>query len=212
MIQDPFYTSGTFERWLRNPPPKIKDYLRKEAAYLSRVIKNNSTVLDVGCGFGRHMEFLAPNVRKIIGIDHNSYMINKAKKIIHRYTNTEALIANAINLPFRDNEFDYVICMLNTFGDWGNLKVQILREMRRVSNGKIIISVWSDSSLEERVKAYKRASVEIEDVRGNTILLKNSHTSEAFKKEQLVEIFNSAYLNPLIIPLSGIAYLLEADK
>jgi SAM-dependent methyltransferase len=213
-IYDSLYYSGAFERWLDNPPEAIKEYLEKEIEYLLENISSNSVVLDVGCGFGRHMKILAPKVRKVVGIDYNRHMIARAQEELRAHRNSELYLENAREMHFENYTFDFVICMLNTFGDLGGFKIPVLKEMERVTKtgGKITISVWSENALEDRIEAYERAGMDIEEIRDQNISLKESHTSEVFSRKQLTETFNQVYLNPRIIELCRLAYLAEATK
>lgn len=213
-LQDKIYDTTSFERWLENPPEKIRKYLEKETAYLLENIPANLTMLDVGCGFGRCIKILAPKAKKIVGIDYNASIIQRARQELNDLKNVALFVENAKQMPFENNSFDAVICMLNTFGDFAEFKIPILKEMKRVCKpkGKIIISVWSEGSLEERVEAYKRAGWEIEKINDENITIKNSHTSEAFTKEELFKIFNEARLHPKIIQVEKVAYLAEATK
>lgn len=213
-FQDKIYDTDSFERWLENPPWKIRKYLEKETAYLIENTPDDSTILDVGCGFGRHIKILGPKAKRIVGIDYNANIIQRVRQELKDLKKVELFVENAKQMPFENNRFDVVICMLNTFGDSAEFKIPILKEMKRVCKprGKIIITVWSEHSLEERVEAYKRAGWEIEKIEGENITIENSHTSEAFTKEKLLKIFNEAELHPKIIRLEEVAYLAEATK
>lgn len=99
--------------------------------------------LKIGCGFGRHIKILAPFSKEVVGIDKETVMIEKAKNNLSNFKNVRLFVMNAEELGLRSSYFDYVICMTNTFGNFGNSKLRILEEMRRVckDNGKIILSV-----------------------------------------------------------------------
>jgi 2-polyprenyl-3-methyl-5-hydroxy-6-metoxy-1,4-benzoquinol methylase len=77
---DNFYSKPYFEILLKQATPEIKDWFQKEIEYLRKNIKPNSKILDVGCGFGRHMKILANFSNEVIGIDNNEDMIQKAKQ------------------------------------------------------------------------------------------------------------------------------------
>lgn len=52
----------------------------QDASRLFRFIDNSSLVLDVGCGIGRVMRFIAPECREITGIDTSSLILRRAKR------------------------------------------------------------------------------------------------------------------------------------
>ena len=75
-----------------------------------------ASVLEVGCGFGRCLPYVydaVPSVARVVGIDHSPTMIEKSKKYLGDYEKAtenkiESMVANAKELPFKDNEFDCV--------------------------------------------------------------------------------------------------------
>jgi ubiquinone/menaquinone biosynthesis C-methylase UbiE len=59
----------------------------KDASRVLRFIDNSSIVLDVGCGIGRVMKFVAPNCREIIGVDKSSLILKRAKSELTNFKN-----------------------------------------------------------------------------------------------------------------------------
>jgi SAM-dependent methyltransferase len=51
-----------------------------DAHRLLKFIDNSSIVLDVGCGIGRIMRFVAPSCRDIYGVDTSTLILRRAKK------------------------------------------------------------------------------------------------------------------------------------
>jgi len=69
------------------------------------------SILEIGCGFGRNINFLIKNgieAEKIIGVDISSKMIDKAKEYLKKGT-VRLIVADANNLPFKNKEFDLVL-------------------------------------------------------------------------------------------------------
>ena len=102
-------------------------------------IKGNNSILDVGCGKG----FMLYDFRNIIpeinvrGIDISEYAIENSLPEIKDCLS----VANAKNLPFENNSFDYVIS-INTIH---NLEIddcaKALKEISRVSRVGSFITV-----------------------------------------------------------------------
>ena len=90
-MADNFFSKPFFEIWLKEAHPLIKDWLQKEIEYLKENIKSNSKILDVGCGFGRHIEVLANFSKEVIGIDENENMIMKTKQNLSNFKNVKAI-------------------------------------------------------------------------------------------------------------------------
>jgi ubiquinone/menaquinone biosynthesis C-methylase UbiE len=207
------------KRWLdyiRGASPILKDWLIKEKRYLKNNIHKNFIVLDVGCGNGRHMKYIAGSIKNIVGIDNQKFMIAKAEKTLKNEKNTKLFLQDASILFFRDDIFDCVICMGNTFGNFGNDKLDILNEMKRVvkKNGKIILSVYSEKALATRLENYSRVKFPIIKINYNTgeIYSSGGDFTEQFSRQQLENLFSQAGLKPKISELNPISYIVEARK
>lgn len=97
-----------------------------------------STLLDLGCGSGRNMEYSNYN---FYGIDNCINFINIAKN-----KNLNVLLSDMVQLPFNNNTFDGII-MIASFHHLSTNKrrLQCLKEIKRILkiNGKILLSIWS---------------------------------------------------------------------
>ena len=116
-------------------------------------IDSNSSILDIGCGKGFMIyDFLKliPNINKIIGIDISEYAIKNSKKEVSKYLR----VANANNLPFKDNSFDFTIS-INTIH---NLELEeckkALKEISRVTKKGSFITVDAYRNKEEQKRMY----------------------------------------------------------
>ena len=200
---------------LDNPLPAVKDIHKKETLFLKKNIKRGSFVLDVGCGGGRNIKDIINIAKKVIGIDYYEEACEEAKKELSRFKNTEVLLAKAEKMPLRDNSFDYVICMGNTFGNFRNNKVKILKEIKRLvkKDGKIIIGVYSEKASVIRLKQYRKAGAYLKKInKDGTFLLRDGTISEQFSPIKLKRIFKKAGLIPKLTTLGKFAYICEAKK
>jgi ubiquinone/menaquinone biosynthesis C-methylase UbiE len=98
-----------------------------------------SSVLDVGCGWGRHLSLVSRHCSTAIGIDISKRMLLTGKK---RFTNQniEFVQADMEQLPFRDATFNivYSIRALN----YSFNQNETLKEIRRVSNSNCHIMLY----------------------------------------------------------------------
>ncbi len=119
---------------VKDPRRKIIFEIQKEitSSFLKSAGKNN--ILDVACGTGRFFPLYAP--RKIYGVDISRDMLNEARK---KKLAKELKLADAENLPFKDNTFDAVIT--SQFVMHTPYYEKIIKEMTRVAKkqGSIII-------------------------------------------------------------------------
>jgi 2-polyprenyl-6-hydroxyphenyl methylase/3-demethylubiquinone-9 3-methyltransferase len=204
-----------WKKYLKVCPPLISDWVQKETLWLQKNIKRGSIVLDMGCGWGRDLKAIAKIVKKGIGIDNDSEIIKEAKGNLSKFKNIELFVENAKKTHFNDNTFDYVLCLGNTFGNFGKDKYKILREMKRVAkkNGKIIISVYSEKALPVRMEGYRKVVLQIKKIiKEGTVYTKEGFILEQFSKRKIRKIFSKVGLNAKIIELNPISYICEATK
>jgi cyclopropane fatty-acyl-phospholipid synthase-like methyltransferase len=70
-------------------------------------LKNNSYLLDVGCGWGRFLLSVINNEITLVGIDISFRYLQKIKKLKNFY-NIHLIRADCEYLPFRNEIFDYI--------------------------------------------------------------------------------------------------------
>jgi len=92
-----------------------KDY-RGEADYVHRLIQQHrpeaKTILNLGCGSGRHDLYLAENGYKVVGIDISEEMLTTARKAANNSAATEYLLGDIRS--FRsEQKFDAVIALFH---------------------------------------------------------------------------------------------------
>jgi ubiquinone/menaquinone biosynthesis C-methylase UbiE len=59
----------------------------RDASRLLRFVDSSSVVLDVGCGIGRVMKFIAPHCKAIVGVDTSSLILRRAKRELTNFKN-----------------------------------------------------------------------------------------------------------------------------
>lgn len=106
-------------------------------------LKGDDTILDVGCGTGYLLSFLETTgfTGDLYGADLSTNMLREARGI----TETQRYgVANAEQLPYRDDSFD-VLISCNSFHFFPNPK-SFLREAQRVlrEGGKLYVTDWND--------------------------------------------------------------------
>jgi SAM-dependent methyltransferase len=112
---------------LRKPDPRI-------ARIIESALGSAQTVLNVGAGTGSY----EPAHRSLIAVEPSREMIRK-----RRPAASAAIQARAEALPFDDGSFDAAMAIL-TLHHWPD-KEAGLREMRRVTRGRIILLTFDPS-------------------------------------------------------------------
>jgi 2-polyprenyl-6-hydroxyphenyl methylase/3-demethylubiquinone-9 3-methyltransferase len=194
--------------------PEFKEWTKQEIIEIKKFLKNDSIVLDVGCGWGREIKELAPFCKKIIGIDNDAKEIKIAKSYLKDIPNLELHTQDAKNTSFPDKSFDIIICVGNTFGNLGDDKEAVLREIKRLikKNGKILISVYSEGAKSKRIKAYESIGLKIKTIKNGKIIFEDGLISEEFSKDELKKIFEKFQLKVRFIDIGKIAVLCVVSK
>ncbi|OYT42336.1 MAG: hypothetical protein B6U78_01455 [Candidatus Aenigmarchaeota archaeon ex4484_224] len=124
------------------------DLFKEEKEKLPIFLENCKTILDAGCGTGRHLNFFEKLDKKVVGIDISKKMIKEARKKFRGYL----AIGNILSLPFKDKAFDCAICLGNSLGSLLENWKDGLKELIRISKKKVIVEVRvsKESKIEKR--------------------------------------------------------------
>jgi SAM-dependent methyltransferase len=156
------YASGLLNRALdpANQPAAILEFLREEGERLQHLVGNGRRLVDFGCGTGRHLTALAPQLSFGLGLDYQRAYI-EAAIAVNTAASVHFIVADATNVPC-SNGFDLAICTTNTWGTMPD-KLGVLSEMRRVAphEGSRIVSVFGPTSVEPRREWYGRLGNEV---------------------------------------------------
>jgi ubiquinone/menaquinone biosynthesis C-methylase UbiE len=149
------------------------------------------SVLDVGAGSGELLRVASRWTRETkreihaVGLELNE---RSAQAIIEESTSTiNAVRGDALDLPFADHQFDYVICSLFTHHFVDEQVVQIFREMSRVARRKIFVI-----DLHRHPVAYFLYTTAGRVVLHTRLLREDGALSilRSFKSEELYELAN----------------------
>ncbi len=114
----------------------------KKLNFIAKYVKLESNGLDVGCGTGVSTGFFKCS----IGIDPSEELLKIARK---NYPEIKFIKANAEKLPFKDNEFDFVVSItaIQNFDD----TEKGLREIKRVGK-KFVLSFLKKSGKRKNIE------------------------------------------------------------
>jgi ubiquinone/menaquinone biosynthesis C-methylase UbiE len=133
-----FWDHDYFRHWVEDPGSEaISQWLVEEVALLHVVLAGfaRPALLDVGCGYGRHVLAVAESCSHVLGIDSNPTLAAEARRLLAGtgLDNVQILIGDARAMEQQDGVFDVSICMTNTLGNIDSGKSKVLSEMRRVT-------------------------------------------------------------------------------
>jgi len=114
----------------------IDPLLRDIRTYISKFsgMKRGDKVLDVCCGTGDQVFYYGKESIIARGVDLNTGMIKSAEKRKEKsgLTNVSFRVANAKQLPFKDNSFDFASICLGLHEIKRDERDKIITEMKRV--------------------------------------------------------------------------------
>ena len=194
--------------------PEFREWTKQDTVEIKKFLREDSIVLDVGCGWGREIKELAPFCKKIIGIDNDPNEIETAKSYLKDIPNVELFVQDAKKTLFPGEYFDIVISVGNTFGNLGDDKEAVLQEMERLikKDGKILLSVYSKGANSKRATAYESIGLKIKTIENGKIIFEDGLVSEEFSKDELKEIFEKFQLKVRFIDIANIAVLCIVSK
>lgn len=107
---DPKTVSSFGEEWKAFHGFSEKDLKRIGDMYFD-IVNNNmlneqSTVIDIGCGSGRFINYLGNRFKRMVGLDP-SKAIYAADELIGKNEKVELVMASTDNIPFPDGYFDF---------------------------------------------------------------------------------------------------------
>jgi malonyl-CoA O-methyltransferase len=119
--------------------------LAAESAVITPLIAqsnlNGKDVLDAGCGTGRYLDALRKAMPdSLTAIDLSPNMIGKMREKLNGTSEVRLHVADLERLPFRDEEFDFILCTLaiDHIKDLHGAVAEFSRVLQR--GGRILIS------------------------------------------------------------------------
>ena len=115
-------------------------------------IDKNHTILDLGCGGGRNIEYFLTKADKVYGLDHSKTSVKMASEINKKAIDTwrcKILVGDVKNLPFEDETID-IVTAFETIYFWNDIE-ECFKEIYRVlKNGGQFLICNEVSSKERR--------------------------------------------------------------
>lgn len=102
-----------YSRYMTDP-----EEVRMEADFVldQLGVKKGDAILDLACGFGRHLRSFFLRGIRAVGLDNNFSYLKFASGKMKRGKEFEAVMGDMYHLPFKDNVFHALSCLFNSFG------------------------------------------------------------------------------------------------
>ena len=197
MSNDEVYAAGLLNRALdpATQPLEIRAFLQAEIELLDDIIVDGMTVIDVGCGAGRHLALLRERLRIGVGVDYEHASIVEARRRagagrLHFVT------GDATCLPIRAC-FDVATCLTNTWGTMSD-KPGVLNEMRRTAPKPRmrLLSVYAEASIPARREWYRRLGHMVVEESEEYLMTEGGFRSEHFSETRLRELVGDCTIRP----------------
>ena len=105
-------------------------------------------VLEIGCGMGSHSGILAKYAKDLTSIDITKTAVNTTNKRFELFelNNARAINADAENMPFKDNSFDFIWSwgVIHHSSDTNKIAKEIHRVLR--NGGKSTVMIYNKNS------------------------------------------------------------------
>jgi len=128
-----------------------------------RKYASGTRALDAACGTGRVTLLLQKLGFAVVGCDISASMMNVARRKVNEDSRAPSFVqADARRLPYRDSSFDIVSCVGLVMHLDQTPRVEVLRELRRVSRGTVIVQFGCRTTilrLIERITKRKAGNV-----------------------------------------------------
>jgi SAM-dependent methyltransferase len=203
MSNDEVYASGLLNRALdpATQPAEIRAFMQAELDLLDELIRRGMSVIDVGCGTGRHLARFRDRLRVGLGIDYEHAYTSEAHRLAGGGP-AYFVTGDATRLPTRGG-FDLATCLTNTWGTMSD-KRAVLDEMRRCApaSGTRLVSVFADTSVPARREWYRRFEHVVVEETPEWLVTDGGLRSEHFTEARLRSLVGQCTIRSI----AGIGY------
>jgi len=137
--------------------PRIREYLHAEIESVVERVRGASRVLELGCGYGRLLREVAPQVGRAVGIDVTAANLQSAASYLSAQHNCDLLLMDAVRLAFADGRFDATVCAQNGICAFGVDRSKLVSEAVRVTRegGQVLFSTYSPEIWADRLEWFR---------------------------------------------------------
>ena len=141
-------------------PSRIRQYLQAEIDFVLGKISRQDVVLDLGCGYGRIIPYLAKKAKYVHGTDASLPSLILAKEFLKNTHHHFLQHMDALKLSYSANTMDVVLCLQNGISAFPADQRTLVKEAVRVTKpgGISIFSTWSEKFWDHRLKWFELQS------------------------------------------------------
>jgi SAM-dependent methyltransferase len=199
-----------------HPLPEMQEYFAAENLLLQSFVGPEGSVLDIGCGNGRTLVALAPQVAYALGIDYDPELIKVARVNTQQLKNVRVLDGDFFKTHF-DQQFMLTCATYNLLGsseiDPIEGRQKLIKRMLSLTKhgGHAYCAVWSDIGIDFAERYYPHIGIQVEAIEHNNV--RTDHGT--FHRFSNAELFDLARQFPWpfrIIEVGSVMYGLVIYK
>lgn len=193
-------------------PPRIKQYLEAEIAFVLGKIKPSDLVLELGCGYGRVLRKILKKAKTVVGIDNSDASVRLGQEEIGEVASCHILEMDAVNLGFKQGQFNVVVCIQNGLSAFQADERRLIEEALRVtrSGGTVLFSSYSERFWNDRLEWFRLQSKlgligEIDEAEtGNGVIVcKDGFRASTVSPDEFFKLASSLNIDPVFTEVDG---------
>lgn len=141
-------------------PPRIRQYFEAELEFVLSHLTSESSIIELGCGYGRVLEAFRLRASEVVGIDTSFSSLLLAREKLNPFSNIYLAQMNAIALGLSDNYFDCTVCIQNGISAFGVNRSNLMAEAVRITKpgGTVLFSTYSENIWDQRLYWFELQS------------------------------------------------------
>jgi 2-polyprenyl-6-hydroxyphenyl methylase/3-demethylubiquinone-9 3-methyltransferase len=142
--------------------PRVKQYLEAEIRHVAAEIMPHSSVLELGCGYGRVLKRLSRVAESVTGVDSSVSSLRLAREFLAGESNCRIFAMDVVALGFGDGLFDLAVCIQNGISAFGVSPRELVAESIRVTRpgGAVLLSSYSERFWQDRLEWFELQAAE----------------------------------------------------
>ncbi|MFC2167227.1 class I SAM-dependent methyltransferase [Acidobacteriota bacterium] len=199
-------------------PPRVKRYLEAEIEFILGRIKSSDLVLELGSGYGRVLNKILEKAKMAVGIDTSHGSLLLTPEIVTENISCKLLEMDAVQLGFRNSQFDVVVCIQNGISAFTVDQRKLIEEAMRVtrSEGTVLFSSYAESFWEDRLRWFRLQSkreligeIDEEATGDGVIVCKDGFRATTMSPNDFISLTSGLDIDTLITEVDGSSVFFE---
>ena len=199
-------------------PERTRRYLEAEIEFVLERMRPSSSVLELGCGYGRVLERLARKASTVFGVDTSLESLVMARETMAGASSWHLAQMNAVNLGFRRGSFDTVICIQNGLSAFKVDQRWLMEGAIAVAKpgGLVLFSSYAERFWEHRLEWVRAQSehgllgeIDSDATRDGVIVCKDGFRATTIGPEDFAALTSGLGVSTRIVEVDGSSVFCE---